>query len=77
MSDDMRDDIVSFWSGTVFSSVSAFSWMLELDNFNPEAIAVMWFFKIIGTAIIGLIGGIMGMLGKDIYKGIKRKWDEK
>ena len=33
----------------------------------------VWFIKIMGTAILGIIGGGAGLLGKDLYKRIKNR----
>lgn len=55
------------------SGIPAFNWLMQVDITNAEYMAFAWFVKVLGTIILGVLGGIAGMLGKDIYKTIKQK----
>lgn len=71
----MNDDVLSFAGGSLLASIPAFSWLwpLELDGLNPSNLAFIWFIKVMGTIILGFLGGLTGMLGKDFYRFIKHK----
>lgn len=71
----MSDDVVGFFGGSLLGSVAAFQWLwpLQIEHFGASDFAVMWVIKIIGTTILGFLGGLFGMFGKDAYRAIKRK----
>ena len=78
----MNDNQASFLGGFLFSVASHFKWVLTLQvAFVPGTImgqlALEWSVKIIGTLILGIIGGIAGLMAKDIYKALKKKFTDK
>lgn len=74
----MNDDQIAFAGGTLLSSIPAFQWLwpLQADTIAAPDLAMVWLFKIFGTVILGFLGGITGMLGKDFYRYIKTKLHE-
>ena len=70
----MSDENVSIFSGILFSLPGAlWLWPLQIDSLDPSSLMWVWFIKIMGTAILGIIGGGAGLLGKDLYKRIKNR----
>jgi hypothetical protein len=44
---------------------------------DAGSMATIWIIKIFGTIILGFLGGLTGMFGKDVYRLIKTKLHEK
>ena len=58
-------------SGSAFSIASSLGWILQM-HVNGNEIEIMTV-KIASTVIIGVIGGVAGMIGKDFYSWFKNK----
>jgi hypothetical protein len=43
---------------------------------DAGSMATIWIIKIFGTIILGFLGGLTGMFGKDVYRLIKTKLRE-
>ena len=71
----MSDDNISFTFGSLLAAIPAISWLwpLQLHTFDPANLATVWLIKVFGTIILGFLGGLTGMLGKDVYRFIKTK----
>lgn len=69
----MSDDNVSFMSGSLLAAIPALSWLWPLQIADPTNMATLWVIKVFGTIILGFLGGLTGMLGKDFYRFIKTK----
>ena len=51
---------------------------LQIHTGNVYAdIAAEWAIKVIGTVILGTIGGLTGLATKDLYQILKRKFKKK
>lgn len=74
----MSDDNISFTFGSLLAAIPAISWLwpLQLHAFDPGSLAMLWVIKVFGTIILGFLGGLTGMLGKDVYRFIKTKLRE-
>lgn len=75
MSVEMRDDVIAFTGGSLLSAIPALQWLwpMQAEVLNAPDMAMIWVFKIFGTVILGFLGGITGMLGKDAYRFFKHK----
>ena len=77
----MADTISSFLGGALFGFIGAIKiWFLplQISTGNMAAdIAIDFGIKIIGTVILGTIGGLTGLATKDLYLIIKRKFKKK
>ena len=74
----MQDYGTSFIGGFLFSVFGNISWVWSLQIMpvtKDQAImaAAGFAMKIFATLILGIIGGIAGLFGKDIYETLKRK----
>jgi hypothetical protein len=71
----MSDDNISFTFGSLLAAIPAISWLwpLQVNAFDPASLATLWVIKVFGTIILGFLGGLTGMLGKDVYRFIKTK----
>jgi hypothetical protein len=74
----MSDDNISFTFGSLLAAIPAISWLwpLQLHAMEPGSLATIWLIKVFGTIILGFLGGLTGMLGKDVYRIIKTKLRE-
>jgi hypothetical protein len=72
---NMNEDRIAFAGGSLLSAVPAFQWLwpLQVDAIGAPDLAMIWLFKIGGTVILGFLGGLTGMVGKDFYRHLKRK----
>jgi CDP-diglyceride synthetase len=78
----MNDNIASFLGGAFLSIVGHANYLMKVSwylrvNGHAHELAMEWSIKIIGTLILGVIGGVAGLLAKDIYAGIKRRFKKK
>lgn len=77
----MENNAASFIGGFLLSVMANVHWIFgQIYPHTPSdaATAAMEFgLKIIATLILGIIGGIAGLLGKDVYGSIKKKFNEK
>ena len=74
----MQDYGTSFIGGFLLSVFGNVSWIWSLQlmpKTTSEAYtyALAFSLKIVATLILGVIGGIAGLIGKDIYNILKRK----
>jgi hypothetical protein len=73
---DMKDSFLSFFGGFMVAVMGNIEWILQIDPTNNLSnLMIEWTAKIFGTMILGVIGGLAGLFGKDLYKIIKRKYD--
>jgi hypothetical protein len=74
----MSDDNISFTFGSLLAAIPAISWLwpLQLHAMDAGSMATIWIIKIFGTIILGFLGGLTGMFGKDVYRIIKTKLRE-
>lgn len=70
----MAENNYSFFGGFAVSVLGNFKWLYDLQVFNPQAIALEWAVKVLGTIILGIVGGLAGLFAKDLYKWLKRKF---
>ena len=75
----MSDDNISFTFGSLLAAIPAISWLwpLQIHAMEPGSLATIWLIKVFGTIILGFLGGLTGMLGKDVYRFIKTRLREK
>ena len=77
----MTDSISSFLGGALLGGLgSVHIWLtpLQFQTGSPAAdIAVNFAVKVVGTVILGTIGGLTGLATKDLYLIIKRKFKKK
>ena len=66
---DSRDDIISYCSGHILTSTFVLGAMAESLLLSS--------LKILLALVIGVIGGVGGLLGKDIYEWGKKKIKKK
>jgi hypothetical protein len=73
---DMKDSLYSFIGGFTISVMGNIDWILQIDPANSLSnLMIEWTAKIFGTMILGIIGGLAGLFGKDLYKILKNKYD--
>ncbi len=81
MTANMENNAASFIGGFILSVMANVHWIfgqIHPHTPNDAAMVAMEFgLKIIATLILGVIGGIAGLLGKDLYGHFKRKINEK
>jgi hypothetical protein len=76
MSMDMKDSMYSFIGGFMVSVMGNIEWILQIQtSSNLSNVMIEWTAKIFGTMILGVIGGLAGLFGKDLYKILKRRYD--
>ncbi len=81
MTVNMENNAASFIGGFLLSVMANVHWIFaqaypHTAGDAAEA-AASFGLKVIATLILGVIGGIAGLLGKDLYASIKRKFNEK
>lgn len=60
--------------GFIMGIWSSFSiWNLFPLSINPQEFVVEFFIKFSSTLLLGVVGGFVGMFGKDLYKKVKDK----
>lgn len=65
------DNIIAFFSGDIFATVLfMYSSLNSLDWLHP-------LLKMGLALVVGVFGGAGGLLGKDIYEGIKRRFKKR
>ena len=74
----MNDNLASFVGGFSLSAFGNVSWIWSLQIFPADAgmaktYAIAFAVKVFATLFLGVVGGIAGLLGKDIYQGFKKK----
>jgi hypothetical protein len=73
---DMKDSLYSFIGGFTISIMGNIDWILQIQPTNNLSQLMMeWTAKIFGTMILGIIGGLAGLFGKDLYKYLKDRYD--
>ena len=58
-------------SGSAFSIASSLGWILQMPVYGNQL--EIWTVKIFSALVIGIIGGVAGMIGKDFYSWFKNK----
>ena len=71
--DDFRDAVYQFTAGFIISVFGNITWILQVHIYSPSQVAFEWFLKVVGTMIMGIIGGMAALFSKDLYKWIKKK----
>ena len=75
------DNLSSFLGGAILGGLGSFRiWLhpLQFQTGNPMGdIAFEWAVKVMGTIILGTIGGLTGLATKDLYQILKRKFKKK
>jgi hypothetical protein len=74
----MQDYGTSFIGGFLLSVFGNISWVWSLQippltSHDAYLYAIGFVLKIFATLILGIIGGLAGLIGKDIYNTFKRK----
>jgi hypothetical protein len=74
----MQDSIAGFVGGAIVGTLGGirlFSFPVQIHTGNVAGdMALDFAVKVIGTVILGLVGGLTGMATKDLYKHLKSKW---
>jgi hypothetical protein len=74
----MTDNIASFSGGFVAGILGAFrlfTYPIQIyTGHQPSDMAIDFAVKVLGTVIIGLLGGLTGLFTKDLYKWLKSKF---
>ncbi len=77
----MENNAASFIGGFILSVMANVHWIFgQIYPHTPSdaAEAAMEFgLKVVATLILGVIGGIAGLLGKDLYASFKKRLNEK
>lgn len=72
------DNISSFLGGALLGGLGSFRiWLtpLYIQTGSPAAdLAMEWAIKVVGTIILGTVGGLTGLATKDLYQILKRKF---
>ena len=75
------DNISSFLGGAILGGLASLHFWtisLQIPTGSPAGdIAIEWSVKVIGTIILGTIGGLTGLATKDLYQILKRKFKKK
>ena len=73
----MSDQIAGFMGGAIagcLGGITIFGWPAQVHTGNLAAdMAIDFAVKVLGTVIIGAVGGITGMATKDLYRYLKSK----
>ena len=69
------ENITAIAGGSTFSILTNLGWILQMPVYGNE-LEIMTV-KIASTVIIGVIGGVAGMIGKDFYGWVKNKFKSK
>ena len=74
----MHDYGTSFIGGFLLSIFGNVSWiwsmqLMPMSSQDAMLYALSFALKIFATLILGMIGGVAGLLGKDLYNFLKRK----
>jgi hypothetical protein len=75
------DNLSSFLGGAIlggFGSLRFWFMPLQVQTGNVAAdLALEWAIKVLGTVILGTVGGLTGLATKDLYQILKRKFKKK
>ena len=74
----MQDYGTSFIGGFLLSVFGNVSWvwslqLMPITSHDAYIYATGFVLKIFATLILGIIGGLAGLIGKDLYNFLKRK----
>ena len=72
----MSDNAAPFTGGFIMASWGSFSILQDLPillQINVPGAFQLYGLKVLGTLLLGAVGGIGGMLAKDLYRFIKNK----
>lgn len=78
----MNDNIASFLGGAMLSILGhanyliRVSWYLKVDG-HAQELAMEWSIKVLGTLILGVLGGVSGLFAKDLYRVLKNKFTKR
>ena len=67
----MKERIIAFASGDLLTMAGMWH-VLDLQTMVVDIV-----FKVVLTAVLGIVGGITGLLGKDIYLMLKKLKNER
>lgn len=73
----MNDNAFPFLGGFAMSSIGSISFLDNITIFlqvQTHDILVFYLVKILTTLFLGLVGGLAGMLAKDLYIWAKKKY---
>src|SRR5574343_1187180 len=74
----MENNAASFFGGFIVSVFANVQWIfLQVGSQNPAMMAKEFGLKVLGTFILGVIGGLAGILGKELYSVLKKNKNEK
>ena len=73
----MENNAASFIGGFSLSVLANWQWIFAQIHIDPTNMAMGFALKVIATLILGVIGGIAGLIGKDLYTGFKKKLNDK
>lgn len=65
---DRKDDWIATFGGMLGGVSSIKVWLLQAQTNQVFTLMEDWAFKVIGTCILAIVGGCVGLLGKDIYR---------
>lgn len=72
----MSDNAAPFTGGFIMASWGSFSILQELPTLlqiGAPGVLELYALKVLGTLILGAVGGVGGMLAKDLYRYFKNK----
>lgn len=67
-----KEGLYSFGGGFIVSVLGNIQWIAQIETMGIQGLVIEWTAKIFGTLILGVIGGLAGLLGKDLYKYLKK-----
>jgi hypothetical protein len=76
----MNDTGASFLGGFSFGAIGSVDWIagLHIHLLSPHNLAgdlaLQWGIKVLGTMILGVVGGLAGLFAKDLYRQIKKRF---
>lgn len=77
MTVQMENNAASFLGGFSLSVLANWQWIFAQIHIDPSDLAMSFAIKVLATLILGVIGGVAGLLGKDLYTGFKKKLNDK
>lgn len=72
----MSENAAPFTGGFIMASWGSFSILRDLPTLlqiNVPGTLELYALKVLGTLLLGAVGGVGGMLAKDLYRFIKNK----
>jgi hypothetical protein len=74
----MNDSNASFFGGAIMAIGGNLQWLLSLHDALLQSgvashVVIEWSIKVVGTFILGIVGGVSGLLGKALFNYLKKK----